>query len=311
MGDDPFHDGEIAIQRLAGERDVAVRHGNLVGSTMLVPALPFVSRQSLLAAAASDDEGNMWCTVWCGTPGFVHTTDVTSVAIARALDHTPPDDPVRALVRPGTELGLLVIELGTRKRLRINGTVDRAGEDELHMTVRESFPNCPKYIQKRRLVPRASAASDEHEVEGEILDAERRAFVERVDTMFVGSRHPTRGPDASHRGGEPGFLRVLDERTIRVPDYPGNGMFQTLGNFHVHPAAGLCLVEFERSRVLVMTGDVVIRHGQDDPAHPTGGTGRYWDFVVKRWRERALPGGFDWELVDRSPLNPPPATREV
>jgi uncharacterized protein len=311
MGDDPYHEGEIAIQLLAGERETAARHGSLVGSTILVPALPFVSRQSLLAAAASDDDGNMWCSVWCGAPGFVHTTDATAVTIARALDHTSKDDPVRRLVRPGAELGLLVIELGTRKRLRINGIVADETDDELHMTVRESFPNCPKYIQKRRLIARGREGAAEHDVRGDALDAERRDFVERVDTMFVGSRHPSRGPDASHRGGAPGFLRVLDERTIRVPDYPGNGMFQTLGNLHVEPRAGLALVDFERSRLLVLTGAVVIHHDQEEPSHPTGGTGRYWDFTVTRWRELALPGAFDWELVDRSPQNPPPAGREV
>lgn len=311
MDDDVFHEGELAIQTLAGERDIAARNGHLVGSTILAPALKFVGHQPFVAAAASDGDGDVWCSVWCGDPGFVRAPDVEKVAFARALDHTSPDDPVRTLAHVGTEIGLLVIELGTRKRLRINGTIAEATADELRIAVRESFPNCPKYIQKRRLVPRDGARSTAAPEEGTTLDDERRRFVERVDTMFVGSLHPARGPDASHRGGEPGFLRVLDDRTIRVPDYPGNGMFQTLGNLHVHPAAGLALVDFERSRILSLTGSAVIHHGHDDAAHPTGGTGRYWDFTTKRWRELALPGAFDWELVDRSPLNPPPARREV
>ena len=290
-----YHDGELAVQTLAGARETAERHAQLVGTEILGGALGFFAKQPLLAAAAVDDEGAVWCSAWCGEPGFAASPDPTRVVITRALDRTPADDPVRRCVHVGAELGLLAIELGTRRRLRVNGVVARASEAEIEIAVRESFPNCPKYITKRRLVARPSS---EH---GEVS---RAAFVARVDTMFVGSVHPERGLDASHRGGEPGFVRMIDEHTLRVPDYPGNGMFQTLGNLHVDPRAGVVLLDLERGRALAATGVAKIVHGREDPDHPTGGTGRYWELVVHAWREQTLPSACRWELVERSPFNP-------
>jgi len=90
-----------------------------------------------------------------------------------------------------------------------------------------------------------------------------------------------------------------------VPDYPSNGMFMTLGNLHVQPRAGLVLVEFEHARLLALTGTTVTRFGAEDFVGASGGTGRYWDFTVTRWVELDLPGAFGWELVERSPHNPP------
>ena len=83
---------------------------------------------------------------------------------------------------------------------------------------------------------------------------ERRALIERADTAFVGSLHPARGVDASHRGGAPGFIQVVDATTLRVPDYPGNSMFMTLGNFEVDSRASLAVLDFERGRVVSFSG---------------------------------------------------------
>ena len=88
-------------------------------------------------------------------------------------------------------------------------------------------------------------------------------------------------------------------------------MFQTLGNFEVDPRAGLALIDFERRRVLSLTGRVATVFGEEDPHHPTGGTGRYWTFTIARWTEFSLPLPMRWTLVDRSPLNPGSAPRRA
>jgi predicted pyridoxine 5'-phosphate oxidase superfamily flavin-nucleotide-binding protein len=148
-------------------------------------------------------------------------------------------------------------------------------------------------------------ASD-HVDAGEALDASRLDFVARVDTAFVASRHAERGADVSHRGGRPGFLVPLDARTIRVPDYAGNGLYQTLGNLLVDPRAGLTLVDFPRRRVLSLTGTAQVRF-DDAVADATGDTGRSWTLTVERWIE--LPLSASWKLVEPSPFNPPLAER--
>ncbi len=98
-------------------------------------------------------------------------------------------------------------------------------------------------------------------------------------------------------------MQVLDAQMLRVPDYPGNSMFNTLGNFVVNPQGGLVFWDFANYRMLQLVGWTELRWGLDD-AQPTGGTKRYWDFTVTAWREADLPHTLDWEFLDYSPHHP-------
>jgi hypothetical protein len=75
-----------------------------------------------------------------------------------------------------------------------------------------------------------------------------------ADTFFVASAHPEQGVDASHRGGLPGFVQVLDQHRLRIPNFLGNSMFNTLGNFVSYLDAGLVFLDFDRSQVLQLSG---------------------------------------------------------
>ncbi len=176
----------------------------------------------------------------------------------------------------------------------------------MRIEVDEAYPNCPKYIQRRHLVAdwtdRSSATHPTRN--GTTLDPELRELLGGIDTFFVASAHPDRGVDASHRGGEPGFVRVVNGSTLRIPDYPGNSMFNTLGNFEVHPHAGLVVPDFETGRCLQVVGRPEIRWDLADPDNETGGTRRFWDLHVEEWILADMPGALRWESLDRSPHNP-------
>jgi hypothetical protein len=62
-------------------------------------------------------------------------------------------------------------------------------------------------------------------------------------------------------------------------------MFLTLGNLAVDDRAGVAVVDCDRGRLLSLTGRARLTFGVEDPAHPTGGTGRYWELSVERWIE--------------------------
>ena len=300
-----FHTGEIAVQVRAGERAIARRRESMVLDRLNAGASAFIARQGVGAVAAAAPDGSVWASLWCGAPGFLRGNATgDAVEIRRNLD-VDPADPVRPIVRPGNPLGVLVIDLEARQRLRINGIVGRVDDSSLELHVSESFGNCPKYIEKRLRKDDAPLATDTIGVErGCILDEDRRRFIARTDTLFVASVHPERGIDALHRGGPPGFARVVNDRTLRIPDYAGNSMFQTLGNFDVDTRAGVAFVDFERRRVLSATGHATSDFGNEHPAHPTGGTGRYWSFSIDRWVEFSLPRTMTWTLVEQSPFNP-------
>jgi uncharacterized protein len=90
------------------------------------------------------------------------------------------------------------------------------------------------------------------------IDEDDRAFVEARDMFFIATADAEGRPQSSYKGGAPGFVRVLDERTIAFPDYDGNGMFLSMGNALVNPEVGLLFVSFERQRRLRLDGQASI-----------------------------------------------------
>jgi len=305
MSHEPFHAGEIAVQERTGERDLARRHGAGISSRVVPGALAFLERQRLLAVSVVGLDGHLWTSVWCGKPGFVRSTDGQHVSIRPSLIEAPLQDPVMLRLAAGCDLGMLAIELESRRRLRINGAIEAISADELGIRVRESVGNCPKYIQRRHLDDVSTAATSRGRAEhGQLIDDEGRGLVERADTAFVGSVHSARGADASHRGGAPGFIKVVDATTLRVPDYVGNSMFMTLGNFEVDSRASLAVLDFESGQVVSFSGTARLRFDVDDPTQPTGGTGRYWDLTVREWVRFDLQPALRSELIEPSPYNP-------
>jgi predicted pyridoxine 5'-phosphate oxidase superfamily flavin-nucleotide-binding protein len=95
-----------------------------------------------------------------------------------------------------------------------------------------------------------------------IVDADR-AFIEARDMFFLSTADAEGRPQCSYKGGDPGFVRVLDARTVAFPSYDGNGMFLSLGNTLVNPHVGLLFVDFEGQRRLRLNGEASI-----DPADP-------------------------------------------
>lgn len=307
-----YHEGELTVQELAGDRSLAARHGAGIGDGIVPGARPFLEQQRLLVLAAAQAGGEVWASVWFGERGFAQGREDGHELWIDGRRLLPLEvDPVGPLLRPGAAVGVLAIELETRRRLRVNGVVRRHDGSALAVEVREFFGNCPKYIAKRQL--RSQLRSDDGQrerpaptalAEGRRLDAARTATIARTDTMFVGSHHPERGADASHRGGDPGFVQVVDEETLRIPDYSGNGMYQTLGNLHSTGRAGLVFLDFEGRRLLHVTGTTRLHFDTDEASIVTGGTGRSWELRVERWIEGALPDGVDGRLLERSRFNP-------
>lgn len=301
-----YHEGELVVQERAQEARVAERNGAVIASSIMRGAHAFIRQQPMAVLASQDPDGNLWASTLFGNAGFLDpASDGRSLRISLSQADRQPADPLWRSLTSNPQIGMLVIELGSRRRIRINGRASlHAGN--VTVEVEEAYPNCPKYIQRRhvhRLVAGLPFAEEEAQ-HGVALDAERAGLIRLADTFFVATAHPSRGADASHRGGHAGFVKVLDGVTLRIPDYRGNSMFNTLGNLAVNPAAGLAFVDFDHRWVLQLTGTAEILWDQADAAGESGGTGRFWEFHVKQWLETQLPGSIASEFLDFSPHNP-------
>jgi predicted pyridoxine 5'-phosphate oxidase superfamily flavin-nucleotide-binding protein len=113
---------------------------------------------------------------------------------------------------------------------------------------------------------------------------EDRAFIAGSRMMFIASADTAGQPDCSYKGGLPGFVRTLDERTLAIPDYDGNGQYRSWGNVVANPRVGLLFIDFETPKRLRVNGTAVV--SRDDPLRDEfpGAV-----FVVRVTAERIFP----------------------
>ena len=137
------------------------------------------------------------------------------------------------------------------------------------------YGNCRRYLQERIFIGnRETQAADKKGRVATTLSAAQQQQISHADTFFIATDNPERGADVSHKGGNPGFVRVLDEKRIAFPDYNGNSMFNTLGNVTVNPRAGLLFIDFDSGVTLQLTGRASIDWSSRTRAHfPRRGTG--------------------------------------
>lgn len=275
----PWHAGERQMQARAG---VAARMEAL-GGRIIARALPeqhrlFYPLLPFVVLGAVDADGAPWATVLEGPPGFLRAPTPALLHIAARPDAA---DPAARAIVPGAAVGLLGIDLATRRRNRVNGVVATRDDDGVSVEVRQAFGNCPQHIRVRAVVTREAPRGGTREaLPG--LDAAARAAISAADTFFVASyvdEHGERSVDVSHRGGPAGFVRV-DGDTLTIPDYSGNLQFNTMGNLLMNPRAGLLFIDFATGDLLQLTGSVeLVFDGEELAAYPE---------AERLWRLRAL-----------------------
>lgn len=316
----PFHQGELKVQKLAKESDIAQRNAGVISNKILPGAISFIGQQNILVISSIDIQGKVWVSLLIGNPGFITAPNNTSLQLDSRNIINNCDDPLWQNIKINPKVGILVIELSTRRRFRVNGSIQAINKRLFSIKVEQAYPNCPRFIQRRRLgfskdviehcVPLISKGSD--------LSTEHFNIIQKADLFFVGSgcfiekatgaTHPHNKfdqfcCDASHRGGSPGFVEIIDKKRILIPDYKGNSLFNTLGNIHAYPKAGLIFIDFEQAKLLQITGNATILWEHSDSENKTGGTQRFWELEVTAWQQTMLSTELSWTFFDRNHQN--------
>ena len=305
------------------------------------PTVPALSPQlanhlqvaPLISIGALDSDGRPWTTLWGnGDKGWARPVAEGIIGIRTPV--TGKYDPVveelfgkeasGEIVREegqGRMVSGLTIDLETRKRVKMYGRMiagalgmredEVAGHEEhiaeiqLVLKVEQSLGNCPKYLNKKKIVSalaKPELVSDSPKLPQGAID-----LLSKADLFFISSSHNNEDMDTNHRGGPQGFLRVVsnDESggVLCYPEYSGNRLYQTLGNLAVNPLAGLCVPDFDTGDMLYVTGRTDILIGKEaSSVLPRSNLAVKLTITAARYVKNALPyRGVEGE---RSPYNP-------
>jgi len=252
----PFHAGELAAQKRAKVGDIASLASGFIRDYMPQQHMDFYTGLPFLVVSSADAQGHVWVTILEGADGFIQAPNPGKLMIANTLD---TDDPLHDAIKGGTDIGIVGIELGTRRRNRMSAHARPSGKGGYELNIRQTFGNCPQYINERTWVRADRLQSAEARHSDALTDAQIEQ-IRLADTLFIGSGYHDRehqasnGFDASHRGGEPGFVQVIAKRHLRLPDYAGNNFFNTIGNLINQPEVGLLFIDFETGGLLHVSG---------------------------------------------------------
>ncbi|TCU20540.1 pyridoxamine 5'-phosphate oxidase family protein [Rhizobium sullae] len=278
-----WHEGELLLQQKVG---VAERMAS-VGQRVIRDFMPdqhrdFYAQLPYIVVGSVDNRGDAWATFLEGRPGFMSSPSSTILNIAAKSDAS---DPASEGILQSQPIGLLGMEMHTRRRNRMNGTVSTSPEG-IRIDVDQSFGNCPRYIQLRDFeFVRDPGETFSGTIEDlPALDDAARNMIVSADAFFVSSyvdREDRRQVDVSHRGGKAGFVRVADDGTLTIPDFDGNLFFSTLGNILLNGKAGLLFIDYANGDMLQMTGNAEVILDSPEIAAFQGAE-RLWTFKARR-----------------------------
>ncbi|KAK8116049.1 hypothetical protein PG984_012551 [Apiospora sp. TS-2023a] len=347
VGGDGWHAGERAIQHtLLGDRERPRDNPTFHG---LAPSYGYrVQNSPLVAFGTLDRAGRPWTTIWGGEAGFCRPVAQGVLGVRGATVDARYDPVLGALfgggegdedggiqdgevVRPegGKVMSGLSIDLETRDRVKlagrlVAGAVSLTAQDgaladlQMAFQVTESLGNCPKYLNKKHIVPHVPRPQLVSQGQDLPLPDEAIELVHKADLFFISSKHgianneiEAESMDTNHRGGPAGLLRVFRNDAsseggvaLVYPEYSGNRLYQTLGNLQTDPAVGLAIPDFETGDVLYLTGRASILVGDKAAAYlPRCKLALRIDVQEHRFVRDGLP--FRGSVIDYSPYNPP------
>ncbi len=291
-----YHAGEIAVQERVGVRGEAESLAQRMGGAIIQPAMQnFLASQRLAIACTIDANNRVWASLLAGKLGFLQAVAEQTLKIDTYSNELTEN------LRLKDELGLLVIDLATRRRLRLNGKA-KVQDKKIYLHTQQVYFNCPQYIQKREIKTTTNRGKPNIQV-GTTLTPQQQQFIQQADTFFIASFHPQSGADASHRGGYPGFIQVLAPDKLVFPDYAGNNMFNTLGNLVENPQAGLLFIDFATGDTLQLTGKAAIAW-PTKKALELAGARRLVEFRIEKIIALLAATSLQWQFKEYSSYLP-------
>lgn len=308
-----FHQGEIAIQRRLGIQEKM----NVIGKKVVRNYLPEQHRQffkdlPLIYIAGSDNSGRLWAFALCGPPGFIHSPTENLLVIDSNLIYPQSSHNFIKMIKSaasgannGIQVGILGLQHESKRRNRANGILYKDGTNYC-VRINQSFGNCPKYIRPRRIIEKLKASPSFTFCRTEFT-ADDNKLIEHSDTFLIATQAASNsqsqteaghGVDISHRGGQPGFIKLLSLKTLVFPDYKGNGFFNSLGNLDLNPNCTLLFCDYRMGHSYELQGHARLLWGETEPL-PIPEYERNIVFTLNTLTFREGSSPYRWEAIEK------------
>ena len=300
-----FHAGQLAVQKITGEEEIAKRRIPMVQTSLHPRAIPFIEQQILAFPGSEDANGDIWLSLLVGERGFIKVPSLQEITFDLSKIISNRDDIFFKNIKTKPTVGLLFHEAARRARYRAWGVASQEGT-QLSFDIKMGYPSCPKHIQRELIeIPETSKSVSADYQNGTTLRTSEKAWIIGAHTFFIGTQTKKGDIESSHRGGDPGFVEIQENGLLRVPDYLGNSMFSTLGNIYENPKAALLFVDYKKGETLQLTGKAELQFDQnsEDDFYRSGETGRFWTFETKSWIRTINHHKVNSKFIDFSPLN--------
>ncbi|PDY76784.1 pyridoxamine 5'-phosphate oxidase family protein [Bacillus cereus] len=299
-----FHSGERTVHDLLGVQKIANSASTMIQQTLPKKFMNFLNGQNSFVMSSMDQRGRVWSSFLAGNPGIIQAIEADIVKINTKINE---GDPLFLNILQHKEVGILVIDFASRIRIRINGKVSIVYPDgNFEIKIEQVFGNCPKYIQARRFEYKAVEEIVNKKLHPlNTLNKKQQNWISESDTFIIASASFEGKMDISHRGGMPGFVHVINEKSIIFPDYSGNMLFNTLGNIFQNPNVGLLFFDFNTGGTLQITGEAsIIWNIDQDILSKFPGAQRLVQFQIIEVLEVPCYESYNWEFLNYSTFNP-------
>lgn len=303
--EDIFHDGQLVVQRIAGEEEIAKQRIPMIANALHPRSIPFIENQVLAFPGSEDANGDIWLSLIVGERTFINIPSVKEIRFDLSKIVSNREDIFFKNIESKPTVGLLFHEAERRARYRAWGVARNDG-NQLTFDIRMGYPSCPKHIQREiiELVEDSKVTPSEYQ-KGTKLGELEKEWIIGVHTFFIATQSKKGDIESSHRGGDPGFVEIQENGFLRVPDYLGNSMFSTLGNIYENPKAALLFVDYDKGETLQLSGNAELQFDQNskDDRYKSGDTSRFWTFQTKKWIRTINHHKVNTKFIDFSPFN--------
>ena len=255
-----FHEGEYHIQEIMGVRKSSDTLSSMIKDNIPPIAAKFLKDLNFCIITISTKKDDLFTYTVYNHNNFIEVLNQSQITI-NLENHSYI--PKKFYNIENINIGMIGLNFEKAMRIRINGK-GQIKSNKLYFSIDEIYSNCPKYI-KRRVLQKNTKNLEKQTIQKEkILNEKIINIISNIDTFFIATSHKEKGLDVSHKGGEKGFLKVIQTHQLSFEDVPGNNLYNTIGNIYTNPNINIFFIDFKNNNTYHLKGIANIKEIQVD-----------------------------------------------